>query len=156
MNTDLSCMHLHFKDIMDRHEITIDQLAEKSGYAKSTIYEYTGGSKQGKYMMWPALLTALFELTGDSELFLSGRREIVCYEQPRDSYDMNEIKVLVENTRAQAMLLESIAEIFADGIIDKNDADNIRRFNQASMDAVCLILHTKEAINNRFNDAIRK
>jgi AcrR family transcriptional regulator len=149
-------MHLHFKDIMDRHEITIDQLAEKSGYAKSTIYEYTGGSKQGKYMMWPALLTALFELTGDSELFLSGRREIVCYEQPRDSYDMNEIKVLVENTRAQAMLLESIAEIFADGIIDKNDADNIRRFNQASMDAVCLILHTKEAINNRFNDAIRK
>jgi len=154
MNTDLNCLHLHFKDIMDRHEITIDQLAEKSGYAKSTIYEYTGGSKQGKYMMWPALLTALFELTGDSELFLCGRRDVVCYEQPRVDCDMNEIKVLVENTQAQARLLESIAEIFADGIIDRNDADNIRRFNRASMEAVRLILHTKEAINNKFCEAV--
>lgn len=154
MKRDLSSLHLLFRDKMEQYDVTIDQLAEQSGYAKSTIYEYTGGSKQGKYIMWPILLTALFELTGDSELLLTGNRDIIFHEEIAENAEISELRVLVESTQSQARLVQSIAEIFSDGVIDKDDAENIERFNRASQDAIATILATREAINKKFMEAM--
>lgn len=140
-------LHLTAQEVMSRHGVTVHQLAARAGYADSTVYEYTGGGKDGKYLMWPILLSALYELTGDQDCLLVNNCNVVVARL--DVRLKIDTQMIAENTRRFAALIEPLGRILEDGKIDERDIAAIDIFRKAAENYIQLLLNTISRLNEQ-------
>jgi hypothetical protein len=65
-------IHLYLKDYADEKNISVKQICMQTGYHKTTLYDFFSGEKQSLPICL-AVLTALFEITKDVDLLLTGK-----------------------------------------------------------------------------------
>ncbi len=139
-------IHELIREIADSHDITVKQLVNKTGYQKTTIYDFFSG----KLVTLPVclnLLTAIWEMTGDTRLLLTGRREAIAIVELPDICGGNvDMKIVAEHTHKFGTMLESLADIFADGVVDSNDKLSIAAYSKSVDEMVSVLVKSKHAL----------
>ncbi len=139
-------IHEAIREIADSHDITIKHLVNKTGYQKTTIYDFFSG----KLVTLPVcltLLTTIWEMTGDARLLLMGRREaIAVIELPEVCGSDVDMRLVVEHTRKFGAMLESLADIFADGKVDSQDRLSVAAYGKAVDDMINVLIKSKHSL----------
>lgn len=139
-------LHIAIREIADKHDITVKQLVNRTGYQKTTIYDFLSG-RAVTLPLCLTILTCLWELTGDQELLLTGRREaIAIIELPDAASEHADIKIIAEHTRRFSSTLDNLSEMYSDGKIDGNDKDTVAAYGKNVDDLIIELIKSKHAI----------
>jgi transcriptional regulator with XRE-family HTH domain len=123
--------HLLMQEIVETHQITVKELASKTGLAACTIYRYLEGAATIPTIIW----RILFELTEDPRIWRlvtgdSRRILMVIHGQPKGPVTETTIRELIEVRRRQIALEETILNVLEDGRVDRADQKMIDDLKQ--------------------------
>lgn len=144
-------IHLTIQEFVHKHEITSKKLEAVTGYTKTPVYDLIAG-RQVTLPIVLTVLPALWELTGDSEILLTGRRPaVVVAELPNFSGGDVDVRIIVEHTRKFSATIETLADIFADGKVDGNDKRLATAYGRAVDDLVNVLVKSKHSLQAKAN-----
>ncbi len=144
--------HLTIQDVLERHKLGQNSICRHSGYQKSSVSLVCRGERNEAALSCLTVLESLFELTGDCELLLTGRRNVYTVEIENISPSRANIAQLVANAKRNADVLKGLSDIFEDGVVDAKDAAAVKSLSHAIDEAVKTLIETKESIKNAYEN----
>lgn len=144
--------HLHIQDICDDHKVKQHDIVEYGGYRKSSVSLVFTGERCEAAASTLNVLETLFEITGDSRVLLTGRRNVAVVELPQVAVKRANIQMLVSASKCSAKVMSTLADVFADGIVNSHDGPAVRQLAAAIDDAVKNLLSTKLSIERAYKD----
>lgn len=144
-NFDLDSKILLLK-IMDDHVLEVHEVARITGYSTSAVYSWRNDNERNV----PACAWGkIYEVTKDQRIpkQLTGDTNVMVIDLP-ETGEITEasIKHLVDNTKKHATVVSTLAEIFADGKVDRHDEKPYQQLGKAIPEAVKSLYQTLFAI----------
>jgi len=130
-NVDVSDDNIFLDLLLQKHGITVKQLAGWTGRAASTIYKYLSGEQTIPSVIW----RSIFDHTFDIVVFNIIRGDIPCVIAPLIEVmippDAATLGKLLEARRRQIKCEEYVLQILQDGKIDASDEQAIKSYKAA-------------------------
>ncbi len=148
---NMDCNVLLIK-IMERHEITVDQMALLTGYSSSNAYKWVRGERWVPLFCWQSLykktrdMRILQLITGDLNVV------VVNLPEPEKTSNAAAIKHMVATIRGHMEVMKPLTDIFEDGVVDGKDFQAVPQFEEAADRMVETITQAKHAIRHEFDN----
>lgn len=148
-DSDVSDLHILFRQIADDHRITVKQIAYKSGRAESTIYKYfTQEIPTIPVFIWKCL----FELTLDNRIpaLISGETMLIIpVNSVAKALQQDDVfKVFAKIRQKQLKLEEMAMTIIEQGTQDPSDVTVLENYNKEYLDGLVLSAQMYHYIKN--------
>ena len=145
--------YLLMRDVMERHDITIKQLALDTGLAASTLYKYQAGDCTVPSIVW----RVLFERTLDPAIakLITGALPIVMvplFKKPQPAVNEATMKNMLKIRKTQLDCESLVLDIIADGRIDDADAKTISHYKEKFPESIMLQAAMYQAITNEYQE----
>jgi len=149
-DTDMSDDNILLIKLLERHEITVKQLAMYTGYAEATIYKYRDGSKTIPSIVW----RVLYKHTGDHRIveLTTGDVPVVVTALPEDESDtVATLSTLIESRGQQLDWERDILDILADGKIDSLDRRQVSQIKERFPRMLSTLVQLQQTITHQYD-----
>jgi hypothetical protein len=133
-------VNIEVQRLLDRHGLTVDDLAAHIKYATSTVYEYTGGRHLNKYLIWLKILQGLFELTHDPACLLTGEVPVMTVPlPPKNPAGGLQISLVSNLIKSNAGCMDILARL-TENKIGSRDRESVLSLHDLVTKAITLLI----------------
>lgn len=144
--------HIVLLTVMDDNEVTVGQLARRSGCGESTIYKYRSGELPVPVFIWQCL----YELTRDHKIpaIITGDVPVMTIDLPDeiDATDIEAMKHLAGVTGSNAECVQEFVKIFADGRVDAKDREAVLKLEELVPEAIRQLIQFKVSVRRQYEN----
>ena len=147
---EVSDDNIFLQQILEKHGITVKQLAMYSGRAASTIYKYLAGELTIPMHIWSTIYVRTFDAS-ILNLITAGAPVMIVSLMTAKQADDASIAKMLQVRRGQIDCEEYILKILEDGKIDSADSPAIAQYRQAFTEMISSQAQIHNAITTRFD-----
>lgn len=147
-----SDFNLKIQDLCEAAGVSQKDIVTHSGYRKSSVSLVFKGERNEAALSVLTVLQSVFELTGNQDILLTGRKPVAVIEPANITPSRAKIQNLVAIAKNSGEVLAAAAEIFADGVVNEGDGPAVKNLEQAVDAAVKTLIETKLSIANAYKN----
>lgn len=150
---NMSDDHLLLQEVMERHQVTIKQLALWTGLAASTLYKYQAGDATIPTVIW----RCLFERTLDPAIakLITGVLPFIMvplFNRGLPKINEATIETMIKTRKCQLECEKLVLAIISDKRIDESDQMAIRRYKEVFGESIMLQAAMYQAITHEYKE----
>lgn len=153
---DMSDDFILLQQVIEEHGITVNSLANRTGFAASTVYRFLAGGATIPSVVW----RVLYEQTGDVRILklITGSTNCVVVPLPDSPIRLDKptIEHLHAERQKQIDCERCVLTIIADNIIDHKDRPTIEEYNLAFPRMIQSLYQTHQSINAEYERSCKR